>query len=76
MMLKTIRSLNSMEEIKATLNSCKKSELLAIAEELKLTGCKSMSKAKLVDWIAETQSHRIESQILASVDIKSAWQRG
>lgn len=74
-MLKTIRSLNSMEEIRATLNNCKKSELLAIAEELQLTGVKSLSKAKLVDFIATTQKHRIESQILSSVDIKASWQR-
>ena len=75
-MLSKIRSLNSMESIREELSKCKKSELLAIADELQLTGVKSWSKAKLVDWIAETQSHRIESQILASVDIKSAWQRG
>ena len=75
-MLNKIREMNSMEEIKATLNSCKKAELLQIAEELQLTGVKSWSKSKLANWIAETQSHRIEAQILASIDIKSAWQRG
>lgn len=74
-MLSIIRSLNSMEAIREELNKCKKPELLAIAEELKLTGVKSYSKAKLVDFIATTQKHRIESQILAKVDIKASWQR-
>ena len=74
-MLSKIRSLNSMESIKEELNKCKKSELLAMAKELQLTGCSSYPKGKLVDFIASTQKLRIDSQTLAQIDIRASWQR-
>ena len=74
-MLSIIRSLKSMEAIKEELNKCSKAELLSIANELQLTGVKSMSKTKLVEFIATTQKYRIENQLISTIDIKADWQK-
>ena len=73
--LEMIRKMESLEEIKGFLAGCTKSELVEMAREMQLTGVSSWKKEKLVEFVAETQRFRINSRILAEVDVRADWQR-